>query len=546
MGGYRTAFALSKTEVRDARPLGTAVLIDHELVRTTTGNHEYVEDHLQLVPEPSQDPADPLNFPMWRKLAILSCMSLYAFITNVSSAIISSALPELVTAFATFSRTGPPTGLVPFSSLTHLIAVNILMLGASNIWWVPLGNTFGRRPIILVSILLLTGCSVWCGAAQSYPSLLAARVFQGIGGGAADTLAADVVGQIFFVHQRGRAMAIYTMMLVSGSLIGGLIGGYVTASLSWRWTCYIPAIMSGCLFVLTFFLVPETLFDRTSAIAIAHEPIAEEDDVNEKSNTSRIESAPHHAFPPYTFARSLKLGTYRPGLLKRLVTPYTTLLFPGTWMVMLQYGGLVGLTVTASTIAPVLLAQPPYLWGANVGLINAGGLVGSILGAVYTYLAADWWVKRVAKRDSHGYGEPEARVPLMFPALVIAFAGALAFGFSAQALTPKAWIGLEFGSGMIAFGLMQVPSIGFNYLIECYGGWASDCFLMVVTFRAVIGFAWTFFVGTWTASAGFALPFGIFALLMGVFALTAVPVWLCGKRFRIAGENLIQKEFAVR
>lgn len=56
----------------------------------------------------------------------------------------------------------------------------------------------------------------------------------------------------------------------------------------------------------------------------------------------------------------------------------------------------------------------------------------------------------------------------MFPALVIAFAGSLCFGFSAQAATPKSWIGLEFGIGMISFGLMQVPSIGFNYLIEAY------------------------------------------------------------------------------
>lgn len=66
---------------------------------------------------------------------------------------------------------------------------------------------------------------------------------------------------------------------------------------------------------------------------------------------------------------------------------------------------------------------------------------------------------------------------------------------------------------------------------------------MVVTFRAIISFAWTFFVGTWTASAGFALPFGIFALLMGVFGLFTVPIWLYGKRFRIAGEKQIQKNF---
>lgn len=68
-------------------------------------------------------------------------MSLYAFVTNVSSSILSSALPKLITAFMVMHERGPPTGILPFAKLTHLIAVNSLFLGASNIWWVPLGNS---------------------------------------------------------------------------------------------------------------------------------------------------------------------------------------------------------------------------------------------------------------------------------------------------------------------------------------------------------------------------------------------------------------------
>lgn len=111
---------------------------------------------------------------------------------------------------------------------------------------------------------------------------------------------------------------------------------------------------------------------------------------------------------------------------------------------------------------------------------------------------------------------------------------------------------------MISFGLMQVPSIGFNYLIEAFGNWASDCcecpfsrvsystnartVLMVIVFRSIISFAWTFFVGSWVETAGAAEPFGIFALLMGIFALTTVPMWLYGKRLRIATEDWVKRE----
>lgn len=143
---------------------------------------------------------------MWRKLTILALMSIYAFLANFSSSVLSSALPELVTAWATFSERGPPTGLVPFTDLTRLIAVNSLMLGAANVLWVPLGNTIGRRPVILLNLAILTACSVWCGKAASFNSILAGRIIQGCGGAAADTLAPDVVGRVFFVHQRGRAL----------------------------------------------------------------------------------------------------------------------------------------------------------------------------------------------------------------------------------------------------------------------------------------------------------------------------------------------------
>lgn len=67
---------------------------------------------------------------------------------------------------------------------------------------------------------------------------------------------------------------------------------------------------------------------------------------------------------------------------------------------------------------------------------------------------------------------------------------------------------------------------------------------MVVCFRAIISFAWTFFVGTWVEKDGAAIPFGIFAMLMGVFGLVAVPVWLFGKRMRIATSKIVSRGYA--
>lgn len=111
--------------------------------------------------------------------------------------------------------------------------------------------------------------------------------------------------------------------------------------------------------------------------------------------------------------------------------------------------------------------------------------------------------------------------------------GALVFGFVAQNPSPKGWVGLQFGLGMVAFGLMQAPSVGFNYLIESYSSIAGDCFVAVTFTRAIVAFAWTFFVGEWVQHSGPAEPFGIFGMLMGVFGLLTIPMLIWGKRLRI-------------
>ena len=158
-----------------------------------------IHDAIVLVPTPSTSPVDPLNWTSTRKSLALLSVSYYSFVANFNAASIAPALPIL----AFFFNPRQPTS---FSDLGHLVAVNVLMLGAFNLWWVPMANTFGRRPVLLVATLLLTFSTMWAGLATSFNSLLAARVFQGIGGGAADAVAPDVAGELYFVHQRGRSL----------------------------------------------------------------------------------------------------------------------------------------------------------------------------------------------------------------------------------------------------------------------------------------------------------------------------------------------------
>ncbi|KAK3076596.1 hypothetical protein LTS18_012586, partial [Coniosporium uncinatum] len=111
--------------------------------------------------------------------------------------------------------------------------------------------------------------------------------------------------------------------------------------------------------------------------------------------------------------------------------------------------------VAASLLGAQLVASPPYLWGEKAGLVNIGGIVGAFLGLGWTALTADWYTKRQAKKESHGFAEAEDRLYIALPGLFFSVTGMLTFGFVAQNPSPNGWLGLEFGLGMIAFGLMQ-------------------------------------------------------------------------------------------
>lgn len=255
----------------------------------------------------------------------------------------------------------------------------------------------------------------------------------------------------------------YTVCLVAGPLIGGIAGGYIAYNVSLAYVFWVGTALSAVTFVSTVFLVPETLYFRDDS---SGRPRQEEASGTTKEVALHLEqtTTTRTDYRPYTFARSLGFAKPPGAWLHHFVQPWRTLALPGTWVVMLHYGGLVGGIVTISTIGPQLVAAPPYLWAGNAGLINVGPLIGSILGAVYTYLLADARLRSQARHESHGFAEPESRLPTMFPALAIATAGFWVFGFCAQNPSPTGWVGLQVGYGMISFGLMQVPSIGFNYV----------------------------------------------------------------------------------
>ena len=120
------------------------------------------------------------------------------------------------------------------SGLQWIINAYILTLAATVAAGGKLGDIFGRYRAFQCGIVLFCGASAFCGLAPSGPILLAARAVQGVGAAIMQPASASMVINAFELHERGRAMAIYSGLAMAFMAVGPLLGGFFTEYFSWR------------------------------------------------------------------------------------------------------------------------------------------------------------------------------------------------------------------------------------------------------------------------------------------------------------------------
>ncbi|WNO54499.1 DHA2 family efflux MFS transporter permease subunit [Stakelama saccharophila] len=102
-----------------------------------------------------------------------------------------------------------------------------------------LAGQFGRKRLMLISIIGFTIASGLCGIATSLGELVGFRLMQGIFGAALIPMSQAILLDINPPENHGPAMSVWGMGVILGPIIGPALGGYLTENLSWRWVFYI-------------------------------------------------------------------------------------------------------------------------------------------------------------------------------------------------------------------------------------------------------------------------------------------------------------------
>ena len=161
------------------------------------------------------------QIPVW--LVALAIMVPTSFAMLATSAT-NVALPHIA---GSFGSTHEEVNWV----ITSYMIANAILLPLTG-WF---ENIMGRKNFLKIFIMIFICGSIICFMAQNLNMLILGRVIQGIGGGPMMPISQSILLQAFPSEQKGRAMAVFAFAVMTTSILGPTVGGFLVDNLSWQW-----------------------------------------------------------------------------------------------------------------------------------------------------------------------------------------------------------------------------------------------------------------------------------------------------------------------
>jgi MFS family permease len=197
------------------------------------------EGGIVLIPTPTRNPngvflisspaafayrisADPLNLPKWRKWLILVIVGLYAATGNLMVSGISGILPIVAASYGGNPKTN------------DLATWPAFYMGVGNLLAIPVAHAVGRRPVYLLSTIVLSFGCLWCAYSGTLESHIAGRNVMSIAAGQAEALCPIIVQEIFYLHERGHVVAWFCALQTLGTAALIVASSYLANDLGWR------------------------------------------------------------------------------------------------------------------------------------------------------------------------------------------------------------------------------------------------------------------------------------------------------------------------
>ncbi|KAJ5771190.1 uncharacterized protein N7511_003241 [Penicillium nucicola] len=410
------------------------------------------------------DPENPKNWSNKKKWAATITVSLFTFISPVSSSMVAPALSSLA---AEFNVTDQVVSQLMLSIFVLAYAVGPLFLG-------PLSEIYGRTIVLQLANLFFLVFNIGCAVSQTKVQMIVCRFFAGLGGSAPLAIGGGVLSDCFLAEERGKGIAIYSLAPLLGPALGPIAGGFIAENTTWRWVFYSTSILDGLIQLMGLFFLresyaPKILLDRAKRIR------KETGDESYQTEAERQKK---------TLPQVLRGSLIRP--FKLLLTQ------PIVQVLALYMAYIYGIMYLVLSTFPSLWTSPEYynestgIGGLNYISLGLGFWLGSQICAplndrIYRHL----------KARNGGVGRPEFRVPLMFIGAFFIPSGLFIYGWTAQEHCH--WIAPNIGAVLFGTGTIIAFQCIQTYMVDTYTRFAASALAASAFLRSLAGFGFPLF-----------------------------------------------------
>ncbi|PMD42275.1 MFS general substrate transporter [Hyaloscypha variabilis F] len=456
------------------------------------------DGHTILIPQPSDDPNDPLNWSWQKKHITLIIIGMTAFLPDYGSATGAVALIPQSKIWG-----------IPENTVNHSQAGNVFMLGPGGLATIILAAYFGRLPVLFFFVIFAFLTAAWCAAATSFDSFMTARVLNGFFSTVAQGGGLMFIKDIFFFHEHPRKINIWAGFVILSPYLGPLFTAFILNVTKWNWGFWLLTMLTGlCLILITLF-VDETFYNRR--ISAAQQPVR-------KSRWLRLVGI-----------EQWKSRKQRSTLWQAFVRPWKVLAKPTVLLSMTYYcftfAWAVGINTTLS-----IFVTPLYGFGLKqVGFFYFTPVVATLLGEFAGHWLHDL-AGRIYMRRHNGVLEPEGRLSVIWLGTPFVVSGLVLIGFCLEngyhyMLTSLAW-------GLYVFGLMIITVAIASYNLDSYPEGSGEVGQWLNQSRTLGGFTISYVQVQWAQASGTERSFGVQAGVCAFVFFIIVFLQIYGKRLR--------------
>jgi EmrB/QacA subfamily drug resistance transporter len=185
-----------------------------------------------------------LSLSRRRIIAVVAAVMMAMLLSAVDQTVVGTALPRII---------------ADLNGLQHyawVATAYLLASTASMPIWGKLSDAFGRKRFFIIGMVIFVVGSALCGQSHNMTELILFRAFQGLGAGAMLPITQAIIGDIFPPAKRAKYAGLLMSVFAVATIIGPLLGGWLTDNASWRWCFYVNLPVGIAAIVVTAIALP--------------------------------------------------------------------------------------------------------------------------------------------------------------------------------------------------------------------------------------------------------------------------------------------------